>query len=141
MKSTQFGFFLLFIAERLAKRKRNITKADISQPSQFRHIAHVGFDPMTGFDVNGEDEELNEFFKKAGVSQMQLQDRDTREFIYDFICRNGGREAAVQQVKQTSTTKLAPAPPSPVTGPPVPPRGSTRSHSVSLKQTFYDFFR
>lgn len=88
---------------------------------------------MTGFDVNGEDEELNEFFKKAGVSQMQLQDRDTREFIYDFICRNGGREAAVQQVKQTSTKMAAPpAPPSPVTGPPVPPRGSARSHSVSL---------
>lgn len=92
---------------------------------------------MTGFDVNGEDEELNEFFKKAGVSQMQLQDRDTREFIYDFICKNGGREAAVQQVK---STKPAPAPPSPVTGPPVPPRGSTRSHSVNyLISTYFRF--
>lgn len=70
---------------------------------------------------------------------MQLQDKETREFIYDFICQNGGREAAVQQVKQTST-KPAPAPPSPVTGPPVPPRGSTRSHSVSYS-AIYSFSR
>lgn len=59
-------------AERLAKRKRNITKADISEPSSFRHIAHVGFDPMTGFDVNGEDQELNEFFKKVVLSLQNV---------------------------------------------------------------------
>lgn len=61
---------------------------------------------------------------------MQLEDRDTREFIYDFISRNGGREAAVQEIKK-ATTKPTPAPPSPVCGPPVPPRGSTRTHNVS----------
>lgn len=52
------------------------------------------------------------------MSKNQLEDRDTREFIYDFIIKHGGREAAVQEVKQR------PAPPSPVSGPPVPPRVS-----------------
>lgn len=36
------------------KRKGKISKADISAPSDFRHLSHVGFDPSTGaFDVNG----------------------------------------------------------------------------------------
>ena len=36
-----------------AKRPRKkINKADIGLPSDFRHLAHVGFDPSTGnFDV------------------------------------------------------------------------------------------
>ena len=36
-----------------AKRPRKkINKADIGLPSDFRHLAHVGFDPTTGnFDV------------------------------------------------------------------------------------------
>ena len=37
-----------------AKRpKKKINKADIGLPSDFRHLAHVGFDPSTGnFDVS-----------------------------------------------------------------------------------------
>ena len=33
--------------------KKKINKADIGLPSDFRHLAHVGFDPSTGnFDVS-----------------------------------------------------------------------------------------
>lgn len=70
------------------------------------------------------------FYFKAGVSEKQLQDKDTREFIYDFINKHGGREAVQEEVQKTSR-KPAPAPPSPITGPPVPPRGTGRSHNVS----------
>ncbi|KAK5647025.1 hypothetical protein RI129_005489 [Pyrocoelia pectoralis] len=108
--------------ERKAKRRRNITKADISNPSEFRHVSHVGFDPDRGFDINGDDPQLNTFFQKAGVSEKQLQDRNTREFIYNFINNYGGR-AAIQETVQ-ETRKPAPAPPSPVAGPPVPPRST-----------------
>lgn len=108
--------------ERKAKRKRNITKADISNPSEFRHVSHVGFDPDRGFDINGDDPQLNTFFQKAGVSEKQLQDRNTREFIYNFINDHGGREAVQENVQETR--KPAPAPPSPVAGPPVPPRST-----------------
>lgn len=49
----------------LAKRKRNITKADISTPTDFKHISHVGWNSASGFDVNTEDEELKAFFKSV----------------------------------------------------------------------------
>lgn len=118
---------ITFSAERKAKRRRNITKADISTPSEFRHVSHVGWDPDKGFDINCDDPQLNEFFQKAGVSEKQLQDKDTLEFIYDFIDKNGGLEAVQEDVKQTSARKPAPTPPSPVAGPPVPPRGAMRA--------------
>lgn len=33
------------------KGKKKITKADISTPTEFRHVSHVGWDPTTGLDV------------------------------------------------------------------------------------------
>lgn len=113
-----------------AKRKRNITKADIGTPSEFRHISHVGWDPDKGFDVGSEDAALTDFFKKAGVSATELRDTETRKFIYEFIAANGVREAVATEQKQTK--RPPPAIPS-AAGPPVPPRGSTRSsHNVSI---------
>ncbi|KAF5298335.1 hypothetical protein FQR65_LT01113 [Abscondita terminalis] len=109
-------------ASRKEKRKRNFTKADIGNPLEFRHVTHVGWDPVKGFDVNCDDPQLNTFFQKAGISEKQLQDKGTREFIYNFINHHGGREAIQETVRETK--KPAPAPPSPIPGPPVPPRSS-----------------
>ncbi|KAH1004582.1 hypothetical protein HUJ05_005376 [Dendroctonus ponderosae] len=99
---------------RLEKRKRNITKADISTPMDFVHISHVGWNPNTGFDVDIADEQLKSLFDTAGVSKKQLQDKDTREFIYDFISKH--RKSALD----------ADANP-----PVVPPRGPTRPTSAN----------
>lgn len=68
------------------------------------------------------------------MSETELRDTETRKFIYDFIAANGGREAVLTEQKQQQTTRRPPpAVPSPVAGPPVPPRGATRaSHSVSI---------
>lgn len=33
------------------KGKKKITKEDISKPSDFRHVNHIGWDPNSGFDV------------------------------------------------------------------------------------------
>lgn len=36
------------------KPRGKLSKSDISAPSDFRHLSHVGFDPSTGaFDVSG----------------------------------------------------------------------------------------
>lgn len=51
----------------LAKRKRTLTKADISTPTDFKHISHVGWNSASGFDVNTEDEELKAFFKSVSI--------------------------------------------------------------------------
>ncbi|XP_025829914.1 neural Wiskott-Aldrich syndrome protein-like [Agrilus planipennis] len=106
-------------AERKAKRRRNITKADIGNPSEFRHISHVGWDPDKGFDITGNDPHLTEFFRKAGVSEEHLKDKNTREFIYDFINQN--RAAYQEEVSSV------PPVPAPSTGPPVPPRTAPRT--------------
>ena len=48
--------------------KRQLTKADISQPSDFRHVSHVGWDPNKGFDLdNVEDPQLKLFFDKVYI--------------------------------------------------------------------------
>ncbi|XP_060517749.1 actin nucleation-promoting factor WASL-like [Cylas formicarius] len=102
---------------KLAKRRRNITKADISTPMNFQHISHVGWSPESGYDINSEDEQLKKFFEKAGVSEKQLQDKDTREFIYDFINKHGG----LARLEDPNTHLSDGGPP-----PAVPPRGPIR---------------
>ncbi|XP_013148444.1 PREDICTED: wiskott-Aldrich syndrome protein-like [Papilio polytes] len=72
---------------------RKLTKADIGSPKDFQHISHVGWDANKGFDVDLPEEEMRSFFSKAGISETQLQDHDTMEFVYDFINSHGGINA------------------------------------------------
>ncbi|GLV39259.1 WASp [Carabus blaptoides fortunei] len=107
------------------QKRRHLTKEDISLPRDFIHISHVGWDPNKGFDMNGEDPQMQKFFSKAGVSDRQLRDKDTREFIYDFINTHGGLDAVKSEVTDRGPKK-APYP-LPKTGslptpPPVPAR-------------------
>lgn len=65
---------------------RKLTKADISTPTNFKHLAHVGWNDQKCFELNSDEiSNLDMFLKKAGVSEQQLNDRDTRAYIYDFI--------------------------------------------------------
>ena len=63
-----------------------------------------------------------------GVSERELQDKDTRDFIYDFIDRHGGIEAALEEVENRNRTP-APAPPprqSSIARPPPPSKVCTQ---------------
>ncbi|KAH9634443.1 hypothetical protein HF086_008277 [Spodoptera exigua] len=82
------------------QKGRKLTKADIGVPQNFKHISHVGWDANKGFDLDNAPnaDELRSFFTKAGVSETQLQDQETREFIYDFIEMNGGLTAVKQDL-------------------------------------------
>lgn len=92
------------------KFNRKLTKADISTPTDFKHLAHVGW------NNNQKCAELNSdvmtFLEKAGVSQQQMNDADTREYIYGFLAQN----------KLLDSEKQKQAPP-----PPVPSRNNTLS--------------
>lgn len=103
---------------------RKLTKADIGTPSNFKHVTHVGWNAKSGFDLSGEDEALRPFLQKAGVSENQLKDRRTRDFIYDFIQTNNVEEIVRKETKkpaappvptrnQNSTPRVAPPPPPP----------------------------
>ncbi|KAK9500929.1 hypothetical protein O3M35_002091 [Rhynocoris fuscipes] len=107
--------------------KKKLTKADIGTPQNFRHISHVGWDPNKGFDFDKvEDPQLKQFFQEAGVSENHLRDRDTREFIYDFINSHGGIEAVKCTIDPPPVPVRARPPPpppnrAPPTAPPPPP--------------------
>lgn len=102
------------------KRKKKLTKEDISNPTNFTHVQHVGWHPEKGFNVESVDEELKAFFNKAGVSDNDLNDCDTRNFIYAFINSHGGVERAKQEIVQKGSPPPVPVRDAPQT--PRPPR-------------------
>lgn len=66
-----------------------LTKADISAPSNFKHVAHYGWGDLKCFDLNSEDaKNVTEILEKAHVSEEQFNDRRTRAIIYDFLEKN-----------------------------------------------------
>lgn len=107
------------------QKGRKLTKADIGVPQNFKHISHVGWDANKGFDLDNAPnaDELRSFFTKAGVSETQLQDQETREFIYDFIEMHGGLPAVKQELDNVKTPRgaLPPAPSMSAPPPPAPP--------------------
>ncbi|XP_050684772.1 actin nucleation-promoting factor WASL-like [Leptidea sinapis] len=105
-------------------KARKLTKADISAPKDFKHISHVGWDANKGFDVENLDEaEMRSFLVKAGISEKQLADHATRQFIYDFINMNGGVDAVKEELHDnTSKVPVSECPRSYSPAPPAPPR-------------------
>lgn len=80
---------------------RKLTKADISQPTNFKHLAHVGWNDSKRFELNSEEvNSLDTFLKKAGVSEQQLNDRDTRAYIYDFIQSHNVLDSVKSETQQ-----------------------------------------
>ncbi|XP_012214567.1 actin nucleation-promoting factor WASL-like [Linepithema humile] len=80
--------------------RRKLTKDDISLPSNFRHVAHLGWDINNkGLELDSVDPQLQQFFNNAGVSEHELKDKGTRKFIYDFIERNGGMSAVQEDIR------------------------------------------
>ncbi|XP_068155283.1 actin nucleation-promoting factor WASL [Drosophila tropicalis] len=116
--SNNFGNFSSSSASGAKDKKRKVTKADISQPTNFVHVSHVGWDEKQGFALTGNDSDeiLNSFLVKAGVSESQLNDRETREFIYDFIQHNNVLASVTQEAEKSPTDSTPHMPP------PVPSR-------------------
>ncbi|XP_050696454.1 actin nucleation-promoting factor WASL-like isoform X2 [Eriocheir sinensis] len=108
------------------KKTTKLSKNEIGMPMDFKHITHVGFNPDTGFSQFNMDDKLEGFFNMVGVSQKQLSDSRTREFIYDFIEKNGGVEKAIQETQRHSSRGSPPPPiiPSSAMLPPPPAKSS-----------------
>ncbi|XP_076065602.1 uncharacterized protein LOC143039439 isoform X2 [Oratosquilla oratoria] len=121
------------------KGRAKLSKDQIGMPTDFKHVTHVGFDPDTGFSQFNTgssqftDDKLKVFFNMVGVSQQQLSDSRTREFIYDFIEKHGGIEAAVRETEaqrslSTNSSSALPTPQSSgspaVTPPTLPSRNA-----------------
>ncbi|KAF5298338.1 hypothetical protein FQR65_LT01116 [Abscondita terminalis] len=56
------------------------------------------------------DASLDTILEKAGVSQRQLEDEDTRKFIYDFLNKHGGWKVVGKRRDNSSDKKVTRAP-------------------------------
>ena len=65
------------------------------------------------------DPDLKGLFDKLGLSEKELEDKETAQFIYDFIEQNGGIEAVRQQQQRQNVVMTRPA------APPVPAASSS----------------
>ncbi|KAL3221341.1 hypothetical protein MRX96_005077 [Rhipicephalus microplus] len=95
------------------QKERKYTKADISNPTDFKHIQHVGWDPDKGFDLENyvDSKELNTLFEMAMVTEKDLKEPGTRQFIYDFIAKNGGADMIKGTAAKTGHAATPAAPP------------------------------
>nr|XP_027209272.1 serine/threonine-protein phosphatase 6 regulatory ankyrin repeat subunit A-like [Penaeus vannamei] len=62
---------------------------------------------------------LRDFFRAVGLNQQQMEDRETRKYVYDFIIQSGGVEEAKREYLKDSSRNTAqhrpfPAPPPPL---------------------------
>ncbi|XP_034947337.1 neural Wiskott-Aldrich syndrome protein-like [Chelonus insularis] len=124
--------------------KRKLTTADIGQPSNFRHVAHLGSDSTKIADQELLDPMIKQLFDAAGIPQRHLSSRETRSFIYDFIGTHGGLTAVQNELGQLSNSQLTtqtdnhqlPPPPLPLptvdNPPPIPARTVPVNTSPSL---------
>eukprot|EP00731_Ephydatia_muelleri_P016684 Em0009g1108a len=124
------------------KRKEKLSKADISAPSNFQHLAHVGIDANTGnFDINNISSDWKQLLDTVGVTHEQLKDKKTAEFIINFVEKRGGIEEANRQLEE-SKRKAPPPPParkamsdqSPSSQLLPPPSPRVSSHSPATKR-------
>ncbi|XP_043248538.1 neural Wiskott-Aldrich syndrome protein-like [Colletes gigas] len=86
------------------KAKRKLTKDDIGPPSNFRHLSHLRYIESKGLEFEPDDPHLKIFLDKVGVSEYQFKNQDTRNFIYEFIEKNGGMNAIREDIS-ISTSK------------------------------------
>lgn len=102
-------------------RKSKLSKEDIGAPTNFQHVQHVGWSNETGFDMQNLDPSLQQFFDKAGVSKEHLTDASTRTFIYDFLDKHGGINAAIKEVQKPPQLPSVPPSVPPPSYTPTPP--------------------
>lgn len=59
--------------------------AQVSQPTAFQHVVHIGYDSESGFDLSNLPAEWKQIFQQAGISKKQLQQKDTAAVIFETI--------------------------------------------------------
>ncbi|XP_074861984.1 uncharacterized protein LOC142019262 [Carettochelys insculpta] len=84
--------------------KRNkINKDDISYPSNFKHLGHMGCSRQTGFAAIL-DSDLKKLFVQAGITEDHLKNKRTSKKIFKTIERKGGIEALREEVQMRATS-------------------------------------
>ncbi|KAI7880394.1 WH1-domain-containing protein [Lichtheimia hyalospora FSU 10163] len=118
-----------FIKKMGHRKSRGIDKNQISVPSEFRHVGHIGYTPDKGFSIENNDPEWNGVFEQLrslGITADEIS--QNQDFIHEFLQQHKGSAPT----KRTTATAPPPPPPSRArtttkkTPPPPPPPPSSR---------------
>lgn len=77
-----------------------------------RHLSHVGFDPESGFSMENIPDDWKTVFSNAGITQEQLQNKETATFIYEFMNKNTAQGHEENETKPSSAQLPPPSKPS-----------------------------
>ncbi|CAI2351248.1 unnamed protein product [Caenorhabditis sp. 36 PRJEB53466] len=93
-------------------KKAKIKKEDISNPTNFQHKAHVGWNQDSGFSNTVYDDDMDEatknILKAAGLESNNLNE-DDRKFVKKFIAKNYDKYVSVGSLDPSQIS--APMPP------------------------------
>lgn len=107
--------------------KKELTVDDMSDPTDFQHLMHIGFNPLTGaFEPHNVPPEWAALFAKAGLSSRDLQDRETATYVAKFVDSNPAFSEPMAK------TRAAPPPPPPPKAAPVEANVSDQSNSSNI---------
>lgn len=105
---------------------KRLTIEDMSDPTEFQHLIHIGFNPVTGaFEPHNVPAEWAEFFEKAGLSKKDLEDKKTATYVAKFVQENvidavPSEPTAVPQPNMGHRVMPPPPPPPPANVPDEP---------------------
>ncbi|RDD42657.1 Neural Wiskott-Aldrich syndrome protein [Trichoplax sp. H2] len=81
------------------KGPRRISKLDISGPTDFRHVEHLGWDKDTGSFISKVTDEWKDLFSTIGLTGAQLNDAATLKVVQTVVEAHGGLEQATRELK------------------------------------------
>ena len=101
------------------KKDADLSHDDVSEPRDFTHLSHIGFNPEKGtFDIQNIPDDWKTLFAKAGITQDQLQNRSTAKFIAGFVQDS---EPTMREIMQKKKKPPVPVPMKKKAAPPPPP--------------------
>uniref|UniRef100_A0A8R1EDL4 CRIB domain-containing protein n=1 Tax=Caenorhabditis japonica TaxID=281687 RepID=A0A8R1EDL4_CAEJA len=114
-------------------KKIKIKKEDISNPTNFQHKAHVGWNQDSGFSNTVYDDDMDEatknILKAAGLEGNNLNESE-KKFAKKFIAKNYDKYVSVGHLDPSQISSPLPAPP-----PPVPQQQQQQPIQQSWNQT------
>ncbi|CAH8497680.1 unnamed protein product [Heterobilharzia americana] len=115
-------------------KKQKLTSKDISNPSNFRHIEHVGYDrEAKTFDISSQESAIMRNILRAIGREDAMNIPSERKFVYNFAREHGGLEEIQRQINSSqSDGRNAPSAPPPPRPPPPPPPSGLADHTQDL---------
>eukprot|EP01089_Gocevia_fonbrunei_P016699 TRINITY_DN5240_c0_g2_i1.p1 TRINITY_DN5240_c0_g2~~TRINITY_DN5240_c0_g2_i1.p1 ORF type:complete len:306 (+),score=59.37 TRINITY_DN5240_c0_g2_i1:104-919(+) len=77
--------FLKNFKKATSKKSKIDEETVIGNPRNFVHASHIGWDPTHGFQVRNLPAKWKALFSLAGVTNDELEDKDTANFIMDTV--------------------------------------------------------